>query len=70
MKISPKKPENPIEIAYKKAEKERAFALNLDMPGLRGFGTIPDLSAYIASPIKSNSVFESIEIEDNIVEIE
>lgn len=67
---APKKPENPIEIAYKKAEKERAFALNLDMPGLRGFGTIPDLSAYIASPIKSNSVFESIEIEDNIVEIE
>ena len=67
---APKKPENPIEIAYKKAEKERAFALNLDMPGLRGFGTIPDLSAYIASPIRANSVFESIEIEDNIVEIE
>lgn len=67
---APKKPENPIEKGYKKAEKERAFALNLGMPELRGFGTIPDLSAYIASPIRANSVFESIEIQDNIVEME
>lgn len=67
---APKKPENPIDIAYKKAERERAFALELGMSGLSGFGAIPDLSAYIASPIRANSIYESIEIEDNIVEIE
>lgn len=67
---APEKPENPIEKAYKKLEKERSFFLDHGMSGLNGFGVIPDLSAYISSPIRANTVFESIDIENNIVEIE
>ena len=69
---SPIKLENPIEEAYKKAEKEwaGAFALDTYTPRRIGLSTIPDISSYIASPIKANTIFESIEIEDNIVEIE
>ena len=40
------------------------------MSCLRGFSAIPDFSSYVASPIRANTVVESIEIEDNIVEIE
>ena len=68
--IAPQKPENPIERAYKKAEMERAFALNLDLLGLREFGVIPDYSSSITSVIRGDSINESIRIEDNVVEIE
>ena len=34
------------------------------------FSALPDISTYIASPIRANSIYESIEIEDNIVAIE
>lgn len=67
----PKMPEDIIEKAYKKAERERAFAWDLDIPGLRALGVTPDLSALIRpSDFRANSAFESFDIEDNIVEIE
>lgn len=69
----PAKPKNPIEAAKKQQEKERAFALDIKIPNV--LGGIPagiDYSAFTAKMprLVKNSVFESIEIEDNIVEIE
>lgn len=67
---APNMPDNPIDIAYKKIESERAFALDIDFPTLNNYDVYPDLSAYINSPNRVNSIYESIVIEDNIVEIE
>lgn len=68
---APKKGEDPIQKAYLQAKRERAFALDLKPSNFRGFGSIPDISALVASPFKNgNTIYSSIEIEDNIVEIE
>ena len=68
---APQKGEDPIQKAYLQAEHERAFALDLDMKTIGGFRTLPDLSSLVASPFKNgNTIYSSIEIEDNIVEIE
>lgn len=66
----PKKPKNPIDLAYIKAERERAYALDLDMPVFNNLDKLPNLSAYINSPISASALYESIEINDNVVEIE
>ena len=68
---APEKGENPIQKAYLQAEREMAFALDLKSSNFGKFGSIPDLSAFVASPFKNgNTIYSSIEIEDNIVEIE
>ena len=70
----PNLPENPIKRAYEKLERERALALDLKLPGksnFEGFGITPDFSSLYHIPsVSANSIYESIEIEDNIVDIE
>ena len=67
----PQMPDNIIDKAYKRAEKERAFELDLPFSDFKGLGVTPDFSALLSpSRIKTSSSFESFEIEDNIVEIE
>ncbi len=71
----PKLPENPIDTAKKRLERERAFALDLKLPyldALKGTTTGMDYSSFTTSipHFSGNSIFESIEIDDNIVEIE
>ena len=63
---APKKPEIP----YKKVKKEMGFSLKTGMAGLNGFGAINNISSYITSPIRPSSIYESMSIDDNIVEIE
>lgn len=66
----PPMPENIIEKAYKKLEQEKASALDIAAPRHRG-RRIPDFSAVVSPPrFRANTIYESIEIEDNIVEIE
>lgn len=68
---APKKGEDPIQKAYAQANYERAVALNLIPASIRGFKSLPDFSPLVASPFRNgNTVYSSIEIEENIVEIE
>lgn len=68
---APEKGEDPIQKAYSQMEHERAFALDLMSSSTRGFESLPDISALVASPFRNgNTIYSSIEIEDNIVEIE
>lgn len=64
----PEKPENLIEKAYKKLSRERSFALDLSIPEIDGWNSMPDLSSLMVSPVRN--IYSSIEIEDNIAEIE
>ena len=68
---APEKGEDPIQKAYAQANYERAVALNLIPASIRGFKSLPDFSPLVASPFRNgNTVYSSIEIEENIVEIE
>ena len=68
---APQKGENPIERAYQQAEQEKISAMDSHMKILGPHWEIPDISSLIASPFKNgNTINSSIEIEDNIVEIE
>ena len=68
---TPEKGENPIMKAYLQVELERTLALDLDKEIFRGRRPLSDISALVTSPFRNgNTVYSSIEIEDNIVEIE
>ena len=69
---APEKGEDPIQKAYQQAERERAFALDLKPSFFGGLEGGFDLSAITSAipAISSNNIFESVDIEDNIVEIE
>lgn len=69
---APEKPENLIRKAADRAKREMAFALDLKMPGYSELNQRYDISALINTrpTLNSNTIFESIEIEDNIVAIE
>lgn len=69
---APEKGEDPIHKAYLQAERERVFALDIKPPMFGGFGGGFDFSAISSAlpAISNNTIFESIDIEDNIVDIE
>ena len=68
---APEKGKDPIQKAYAQVQHERAFALDMPLSNIGGFGSLPDISAIVASPFRNgNTIYSSIEIEDNIVEIE
>lgn len=69
---APEKGEDPVQKAYMQAEHERAFALDLKPSYFRGLGDRFDLSSISSAlpAITSNNIFESIDIEENVVEIE
>ena len=67
----PKKPDNLIKKAYEKYNQERAFALDIDMNRFVLNNKMPDMSSLLATPFKNgNTIYSSMEIEDNIVKIE
>ena len=70
--VSPKKGENLITKAMERAKRELAIALDLKTSGIPELSRGYDVSALFdpMPRLNNNTVFESIEIEDNIVEIE
>jgi len=69
---APPKGEDPIQRAYLQEERKIAFALDLKPTNFGGFGGGFDFSAISSTlpAITGTNVFESIDIEDNVVEIE
>ena len=68
---TPKKPDNPISVAERKAKSERARALDLAFPDFTAPYKDIDYQALFADPLRrGNTIYESIEIKDNTVEIE
>lgn len=69
----PELPENPIETGRKRAELERAFALDLKIPDYFGGTGIDysEMSKGLLQPMPQvTNMFESIEIQENFVDIE
>ena len=70
----PTKPENPFDKAKKRLERERAHALDLKVPGFSFFGGVSDgrdYSSFISElpKLAGNSVYESVDISNNTVDI-
>ena len=67
---APEKPKDLIQKAYEKMNHEKLFDFERTMQSLDAFGSIRDIPSLIApSALRTNTIFESIEIKDNRVEI-
>lgn len=67
---APEKPKDLIQKTYEKMNHEKLFGFEKTMQSLDAFGSIRDIPSLIApSALRTNTIFESIEIKDNRVEI-
>lgn len=69
---APEKPENPIQKAYDNLHKGNPFSFDFDHPIRKGLQEIIAESNFssLYSEIRNSSLFEMMEIENNVVEIE